>query len=87
MLSSGDLAGAATGHQDRQVVRVVLVRVPDRRPVEDHEMVQQRAIAVLRRPELQQEVGEELHVIRVDLRQLLDLLGCVLVMAERVVRL
>ena len=50
-------------------------------------MVQQRAIAVLRRPELQQEVGEELHVIRVDLRQLLDLLGCVLVMAERVVRL
>ena len=50
-------------------------------------MVQQRAVAVLRRLELQQEVGEELHVIGVDLRQLLDLLGHVLVMAERVVRL
>ncbi len=50
-------------------------------------MIEQRAVAVLDRVQLAQEVGEQPDVVRLNLDQLLDLLRAVLVMRRRVMAL
>ena len=55
--------------------------------VHEHHVVEQRAVAVGRRPQLLQEVREHLHVQRVDLGELLQRVGTLLMMRQRMVRL
>ena len=79
--------GPGAGHDDRQVERVVRVAVAHAGPVDDHRLIEQRPVAVRRRPQLLQEAPEDLHVERVDLGQLDQLLLAVAVVRDGVVRL
>ena len=81
-----DGAAPAAGEDDGQVEGVVRVAVPHARAVDDRRVIEQRAIAVLRRGHLLEEAREHLHVERVDLRQLRELLGPLAVVRRRVVR-
>ena len=66
-------AGSAPGHDDREVRVVVHVRVAHAAAVEVQRVVEERSVAVLRRGELAEELGEEGDVELVDLRKLGDL--------------
>ena len=59
--------------------------LPSARPgtVDDHRVVEQRAVALLRRLQLRHPGGELLHVVPVDLRHLVHLLHDVPVVRER----
>ena len=81
-----DGAAPAAGEDDGQVEGVVRVAVPHARAVDHRRVVEQRAVAVLRRRHLLEEAPEDLHVERVDLRQLRELLGPLAVVRGRVVR-
>ena len=75
-----DLTGPTARQQDRQIVMEVCVAVAHAGAIHEEGMVQQRAIAVCGRTESLQEMREHLHVIRVDLRQLFQMVGTFLVM-------
>ena len=74
-------------HQHRQVLVRVAVAVAQAAAVDDHRVVEQRAVAVGRVLHLLDEPGEQLHVHRVDLGHLLDPLLVVAVVRERMVRI
>ena len=71
--------------QDRQVVVVVAVAVADAAAVDDHAVVEQRAVAFLDRLQLAEQVGELLDVEAVDLLDLRLLLRVVAVVRQVVV--
>ena len=87
MAAALELARAAAHQHQRQVVARVPVAVGDARAVQDRHVVEQRAVAVRRRLQLGQVLREQLRVIAVDLRHLLDQLGNVVVVRQRMVRL
>ena len=84
---TGVLTGAAAHQQDRQVVPGVAVAGGDARAVEDRHVIEQRPVAVGRRPQLRQVLREQLGVIPVDLRHPGHQIGHIAVMRQRVVRL
>src|SRR4029434_637838 len=63
---------AAASQKDREVVVVVRIAVAQAGTVDDHAVVEQRAVALAHRLELVEEVGELPRVERVDLRELFD---------------
>ena len=63
------------------------VAVADAAAVENHHVIEQRSVAVRRVPQLLQVVGEQLHVVLLNLDALLHLHRVVLVMRHRVMRL
>ena len=65
------IAAAAADQQQRQVGAGMRIRVRHPGAVENHHVVQQRAVAVRRRAQLVQVVRKQTHVIGVDLRELL----------------
>ena len=64
----------------------VAVTVADRAAVDDHRVVEQRAVAVGGGPELLDEVSEQLQVVRVDAGDLLHELRVAAMVGERMVR-
>ena len=62
---------------------VVDITVAHARPVQHQRMIEQRAVAVGRRFQPLQHVGHQADVIGIDLRQLLQPLGAILVMRGR----
>jgi len=60
--------GSAAAQQNRQRAVVVDVAVADSAAVEEHRMVEQRPVAVLRVVKFAQKISDLLHVIRVDFR-------------------
>ena len=85
VLAALQLAAAAADHDVRQRVVIVRVAVAHVAAVEQHRVIQQRAVAVLRRVELRQELAEQADVERLNARQHLELLGLVLVVRDRMV--
>ena len=83
--SALELAAAAAGEDRRQVDRRVVVAVAHAGAVHHDRLIEQRAVAVGRVLHLLEEIAEQRHVIRVDLRRLRDLLGIELVVRHRVV--
>ena len=77
----------AAGDQNREVHVVVQTRVAHPASVQEHGVVEQRALAVRRGLQLPEEIGEQRHMERADLGDLLDLHRIVAVMAGRMVRL
>src|SRR6185295_17785687 len=80
-----DRAAALAGEQDGQVVVVVAVAVGQRAAVDDHGVVEDRALLLLDRLQLLEEAGEELDVVLVDLLDLLELVLVARVVGQRVV--
>src|SRR5688500_197302 len=70
----------AADEHDRQRVVVVLVAVAQAAAVQHHRVVEQVAVAVGRRLQPLEEVGEHLHVVAVDDRELIHVLAIVRVM-------
>ena len=81
-----DGAAVVSRQQERHVVVLVCVAVAYRGAVEQHHVVDQRAVAVGRAGQLGHELAEERHVVLVDLLHLLDLLAVPAVVRQRVVR-
>jgi len=81
-----DGAAVVAQQQQRHVVVLVRVAVPNRGAVEQHHVVDERAVAVRRAGQLGHELAEERHVVLVDLLHLLDLLAVAAVVRQRVVR-
>ena len=79
--------GAAAGDQDRQIRVKVLIPVADAAAVQNHGVVEQRAIPVRSGLQLLQEVREELYVKRVDLGEERQLLGVVSMVRQAMVRI
>ena len=77
----------ASRDDNRQVQVIVHIRVAHAAAEHDDRVIEQRAVAVGRGLQLLEVIGEQRHVIGVDLRQLLQLLRIVAVMRRRVVRL
>ena len=71
--SAAQRARAAARQQDRQAARRVQVAVGHARAVDDHHVVEQRAVAVRRVAQLVEVVGEQRRVMDVDLRQVRQL--------------
>ena len=80
-----ELPRRAAEEHDRQVVGRVGVAVAHARAVHQDHVVEQRAVAVGRRPQLLDEAGEEADVIAVDLGQLAQRLAHPAVVRQRVV--
>ena len=80
-----DRAAAAAGEQNRQVVVIVGVAVGVAAAVDDHAVVQQRAVALLDALQLRQQVGELLDVELVDVADLRLLLLVAAVVRQVVV--
>jgi len=76
---------AGDQHQ-REVGIEMQVGVGEASPVQDHRVIEQRAIAIWRVIELAQVVGQHLHVQSVDLCRLFLLLAVALVMRAGVMR-
>ena len=57
-------------HDNRQAIVVVSIAIGNTAAVDDHRMVEQGPVAVIRGAELVQEAGEKLHVVDVDPGQL-----------------
>ena len=81
------LPGRAAREDDRQRAEVVLVAVAQRAAVEDQRVIEQRAVAVRRRLQLLEEVGELRHVVGVQLRELIHVAAVVRVMRQVVERI
>jgi len=79
-------AGSA-GHEDRKRGVIVQVAVAHGAAVQNQGMIQQRSVAVLNVLHLVQQVGNQADVIGVDLGQLFEFLGIVLVMRSGVERI
>ena len=71
----------------RQRIARVLIRIAHAAAVEDQRVIEQRAVAVGRRVQLLQELGEQLDVVGVDLGDLGDVLRVVAVVRDRMVLL
>ena len=78
-------AVSTAGHQRRQVVVGVRVGIAQAAAVDDHRVVEQRSVLVLRVPQLAEEVGQHRHVVAVDHLQPRHLLRVVLVVRQAVV--
>ena len=74
-----DLAGAASGNQNGQVVVRVAVPIGGSTAVNNDRVVEEVAVTVGRRSELLEEVREVLYEERINLRDVVDLLGIALV--------
>ena len=85
--STLELRAAAARDHDRQVRVIVDVGVAHAAAQQVQRVIQQRAVAVGRRRQLLDQVGEQRHVVGVDLRQLDELLRVVDVMRHGMVRL
>src|SRR6185503_1412881 len=72
------------GEQHRQIQMVVHVAVAHAAAVDEQRVLEQVAVAVGRVLQPLQELGEQAHVVRVDLRFLLHLLRVVVVVRDRV---
>src|SRR5688572_9842572 len=72
---------------ERQVEMSVQVWITERAAVQEHRVIEQRAVAFRRRSKLTQERREQIRLIRVELRVALDVLGLLLVMRHRVMPL
>ena len=70
----GDRAAGAAGHEERHPLVVVQVGVAHRRSVDQQRAVEQRAVAVRRVLQLLQQVRHQADVIRVQRREVEDLL-------------
>ena len=81
-----DLVPRATGQQDRQIVRRMNAAVAQSAAIKNHGMIQQRAITVRRRSQFLQVMREQCGMKNVDLGDLCDLHGIVLMVRRRVVR-
>ena len=81
-----EIPRAASRQHERNVHRRMRVTVRDPGPVNHGYVVHQRAIAVARGAQLVEQIREHLHVIRVDLRRFRNLLGLVLMVRDRMVR-
>ena len=86
VLARRDAAAAASRQHQRQPVRIVLVAVAERRPEQDHRIVQHRAFAFLHVAEFAQQIAVLLHVPAVDHGVLPQLLGIVGVVRDLVMR-
>jgi len=75
MRAALDAADTAGDEQKRQVGIEMQVRIAQTGPVQDHRVIEQRAVAVLRVAQLAEVVGQHPRVQPVDLRGLLLLLG------------
>ena len=84
--SSLQIPGAASRQDHRDINRRVAVAVRHPRAVHHRHMIQQRAVAVRGRVQFLEQPGEHLHVIRIDLCDLRDLLGLLLMVRYRVMR-
>jgi hypothetical protein len=80
-------AAAVPGNQDRQVFVRVRVAVGDGAAVDDHHVIQQRAVAVGRVLQLAQELGEQLGVEDIDQFDLGDIFQGAAMVRQRMVRL
>src|SRR6266508_1797592 len=82
--SALDLPGAAARHDQWQCRVRMDIAVAQAAAVEDEGMIEQRAVAVGNGAQLVEEFSKQLRVVSVDLRDLLQPLGVVLVMRGRV---
>ena len=87
MMSGSEPAAKLAGQQARQVRMTVQVAVAHATPVQNEAVVEQRAVAVLDRLHLLQEVAEQFDVVGVDLRLLLDQFGLAPVVRDGMVPL
>src|SRR5262245_10665588 len=69
-------------HQNRQIVMGMAVAILDATPVDDHALIEERAVPFASILQFLEEIGELLHVEVVDPRDLLLLLVVVLVMGK-----
>jgi hypothetical protein len=80
-------AARGSSHQhNRQIVVEMRVAVADARAIHQQGAIEQRSIAFRRGPQLLDEMGELLHVVRVDLAEPVELPRIVLVMRGRMMR-
>src|SRR6185436_4209225 len=86
LTAAGPPRGAADDGE-RQVEVSVQVRVTKRAAIQEHRVVEQRAVAFRSRRELAQERREQIRLIRVELRVALDVLGLLLMVRHRVMPL
>ena len=70
-------ASASADHQQRQIDVRVGVRVAQAGAVEEQRVIQQRAVAFRRLLQLLEEPGEQLRLVRAELRVFGDLLGTI----------
>src|SRR5438034_2135804 len=82
-----ELSRAAADQHERQIDVRVLIRIAQPAALQDHRVVQQRAVAVLDVPQPACKPCEQIDVVRVDLRGLRELDRVVLMVRNRVVRL
>ncbi len=78
------LAVATTQNNHWQVFVTMAVSVAETAAVDNHAMIEKRAIAFLNRLQLLNEVGELLQMVAVDFRDLLDQVRDVAMMRNRV---
>ena len=82
-----DAAVGAPHHHGRQIRRIVLVGVGHPGAIEDHHVVEQRAIAILGSRKLRDKAGEQFYVIPVDLLYFSDQGRVALVMRDWMMRI
>src|SRR5690349_13171295 len=78
-------ARRSTSDQNRQVLMVVQTRIAHSTSVQIDGVVEQRSVAVRSGFQFLEELGEEQHMERIDLRNLRELVRTVAVMTRRVV--
>ena len=66
MTAALQLTRSAAGQEDRQRIVIVLVAVAQGAAIENQRMIEQRAVAVGRRLQLFEEVGQDIHVVAVE---------------------
>jgi hypothetical protein len=80
-------AGTTAGKNDRDVVRVMAVAVGNAGAIHHRHVIEQRAVSVGRRLQALEVIRELLDVIRVDLRDLLDLRQLSGIVRDRMMRI
>ena len=69
-----------TNQQDGQIVMVVLVSVADPAAIDHHATIQQRSFAFPNGPHFAEQVGQLFGMEQINLGQLFDLFGIILMM-------
>src|SRR5688572_16252841 len=86
MASAVDFPYSAAHQQRRQIVVLVAIAVTDAAAVDDYGVIEQRALGVLGRLHLAQEVTQHLDVVLIDFLNPLNLCGVVEMVRQAMMR-